>query len=139
MKLRRWIGTLAIAMIIFFAYGMPSYAANPESEFHFSNYNDVGTITGYTGTSKEIVIPETINGIKVQRIDYYAFRGQGLTSVELPDTINEIGVSAFESNALKSIVLPESLMVIENGAFSNNQLVSIALPSEIKRVGGFFQ
>ncbi|MDY6064770.1 MAG: leucine-rich repeat protein [Finegoldia sp.] len=91
------------------------YAANEESDFVFDE--DSGYITGYKSDKSELVIPESINGIKVKGI----------------------GKQAFASNKTKirltSLSLPEGLEVIEDGAFFNNDLTSVSLPSTVKSIG----
>ena len=54
------------------------------------------TIAGYSGTSTEVIIPETINGHSVTSIGSYAFSGcSSLTSIEIPSSVTSIGYEAF--------------------------------------------
>lgn len=70
-----------------------------ESDFEFLN----GTITNYTGSSTNVVVPTTIGGVDVTAIDDNAFAGKGLTSIVLPSSIETIGATALANNDLSSI------------------------------------
>jgi len=61
------------------------------------------TITGYTGTSREVKIPWEIYTIWVTAIGKDAFRGKNLTKVELTSRIKTIEQGAFADNPLTSI------------------------------------
>ena len=68
--------------------------------FNYTVSGSNATVTGYTGTEKEITIPEnvTIGGTsyKVTTIGANAFEGNtAITKVTLPDSITSIGDSAF--------------------------------------------
>lgn len=57
---------------------------------------DTYSITDYTGTYTEIIIPETYDGKPVTSIDSYAFSGcQNITSITIPISITNIGYHAF--------------------------------------------
>lgn len=76
-------------------------------------------------------------------IGYAAFREcKSLTSVTLPDGIENIGVFAFwDCDKLTSVNIPSSLKRIENGVFHGcNGLTSMTIPSNITSIGeGAFQ
>lgn len=58
--------------------------------------SDSMEITGYEGTVKDLVIPETVEGLTVRRIGKNAFSGrEDLRSVHLPQTIDTLGRYAF--------------------------------------------
>lgn len=64
-----------------------------------------------------------------------AFRGNQLTSVDIPDSVTHIGGRAFEGNRLTSVNLPASLMFIGNEAFTQNWLTSLTLPDRVIAIG----
>jgi hypothetical protein len=64
------------------------------------------TITGYTGKSKEVSVPEITEGLPVTIIEDSAFKNRHLTRVSLPESVTTIGDSAFRGNALSGINLP---------------------------------
>ena len=96
---------------------------------------DYTVLLGYAGTSKDLVIPDTVNGVALKKIEANAFRSQGLTSVKIPDTVETIGSWAFASCKLKSIQWPSHLKYIGEVAFSSNQLTTLKnLPSSITTI-----
>ncbi|MGN9141737.1 leucine-rich repeat protein [Lachnospiraceae bacterium HCP1S3_B10] len=105
------------------------------------NENDnTVTIKGYTGVDRNLVIPETIDGMRVTCIGREAFiRNYSITDVQLPDSITEIDEAAFNScNGLTVISLPESLKRIEAGAFDGcYSLKNVILPSGVTYIGTY--
>ena len=104
--------------------------------------NDAGTeysVTDYTGTATEVVIPRTYKGLPVAGIGSSAFRGcSGLTSITIPDSVTSIGNYAFYNcSGLTSITIPSSVTIVGEQAFvycesltsitfgENSQLTSI--------------
>ena len=134
----------------------------PTNESYFT-INNNGAITKYTGTETNVVIPSTINGINVTRIEANAFKDntsitsvvipqgvtsiggaafnncQALTSIEIPNSVTSIGYSAFDScKSLASIKIPENVTSIGNSAFSSCKvLTSIKIPENVTSIGNF--
>lgn len=94
-------------------------------------------VTKYTGSSKDVKIPESYENYKVTVLGRSLFNGKDVTSVEIPDTVKEIQDYAFSSNRnLKSVKLPKNLETIGTNAFFNcSSLESIELPASIKEIG----
>ena len=119
-----------------------------------------GLITGYRGSEKEIVIPDEINGVKVEGIADKAFyNNDNIISVVMPEGLKTIGKMAFadcgnlslvEFNSdlesigenafyncgtLKSVSLPEGLKSMERGVFEMcEQLMYADIPSSLKEI-----
>lgn len=88
--------------------------ASPESDFIFSN----GTITGYKGSDKIVVIPEKINGRNVTRIGSNVFT-TSITRVVIPKTVLTIDSQAFNRcNYLNEVVFFDSLTSVTNASFT---------------------
>ena len=105
-----------------------------EEDFDYSE-SEAGmiTITGYTGSDTEIVIPEAIDGKSVTCIGNSAFyECGGLTSVELPSSITSIEYAAFEDcSSLTSIEIPAKVANIEGNPFKGcHSLESILVNNE---------
>lgn len=153
---------LALALMV-----VPSFAgcskkgetakAAPESDFEFRLSKDGNfiRITKYKGNAKNLVIPETIQGLPVEVISGFlgnkkiksvvipssvkviqelAFaRCESLEKVTLPEELFVIGKSAFSNCvSLKMVTLPEKLFVIEADAFRNTGLTSVTLPKGLE-------
>lgn len=93
-----------------------------------------GEITAYTGTSKDVVIPDTINGQIVKAIGGSVFKKKELASVKIPDTVETIGYQSFNSNNLTSIELPKGLKLMLGGAFMGNKLTSVTIPEGLTSI-----
>ena len=109
---------------------------NPEGDFVFDPAT--GTITGYIGTRKDVVIPSKISGINVKKIGYRAFYKKFLTSVYIPEGVISIGNEAFSNVGNKSLIsidLPESLISIGEYAFYQNILTTIEIPQSVTSIG----
>lgn len=91
-------------------------------------------ITGFDNTVTHLVIPDTIEGLPVTVIDWYAFENcTKLVSVTLPETITHISRFAFvHCINLETINMPASLYAIEQYAFHDcPKLTGIALPQKL--------
>ncbi len=117
-----------------------------EIEWSYSMTNGMVTIGPYSNaaaisksTSGALVIPNSISGCPVVKIDRYAFSGcQGLSSVEMPSTITEIGDGAFYfCRGLTKIKVGSNVAKIGSSAFNGcENLVEIRIPRTVKRIGG---
>ena len=61
---------------------------------------DTGTLLGYNGPDKDLVIPAEINGVPVTNIGNGVFSDNQLTSVTIPNSVTSIGWWAFFDNRL---------------------------------------
>ena len=90
------------------------------------------------GTCKDkiVIIPETIDGLKVVGIGVSAFASKSIEGIIIPDTVTVIHQKAFQNcTSLKSVVLPDSVTRIDQYAFSKcKALEEITLPSGLTYV-----
>ena len=93
------------------------------------------TITEYTGTRRQVVIPETIDGVRVTEIGLRAFENKNLLSVVIPNTVTAIGTVAFRRNTLSSVTIPNSVTAIDSGAFMNCGIETLTLGSRVSAIG----
>lgn len=83
---------------------------------------------------KNSIIP--VDG-SVTEIGAYAFSGELLSNINLPNTITKISECAFYRNYFESVTLPEGLVEIGYSAFlSNEYLKEINLPSTLEKIAG---
>ncbi|QNK60334.1 leucine-rich repeat protein [Paenibacillus sp. PAMC21692] len=85
------------------------------------NENDTITITGYTGSDTDVLIPDTIDGKAVTIIGEDAFTGKQLIAVEIPYGVTSIEKQAFSANDLTSVTIISYNASIEGSAFEGNQ------------------
>ena len=141
------IGLLMVATVAFSAVGLAACnEKNPEPPKHehyyvdgvcvcgdeIENYYTEGlvftknaeldgyTVTGYTGDSGSVIIPEIYDALPVTTIgaDVFINKPQ-VTKIVLPNSLKIIEDYAFWGSAIKSITLPESLESIGIGAFKD--------------------
>ena len=95
----------------------------PTDEKYFSTTTNADgvscTITAYTGTATEIVIPNEINGLPVTIIGSHFHDTRAYPSKQ----------------KLTSVILPENLVTLESFAFFNNSLTTIRMPISVETVG----
>jgi hypothetical protein len=99
---------MMIVGVIFAGCGTKRNPTPPPAalEFLSSGKNWYGGVTlgYYTGTARDVVIPETIDGLDITEIGSKVFAGKDITSVTLPSKLQYIGVGAFENcTELKTI------------------------------------
>ena len=94
----------------------------PEYELKFTliNNNSEYSVTGYTGTPVDVIIPAEYEGKPVTVIADRVFEScTSLKTIEIPNTITRIGfMSFFSCAALEELVIPGSVKEIDNYAFS---------------------
>lgn len=87
------------------------------------------TITGYTGSSREVTIPSKIGVYTVTKIGASAFAQKNITSVTIPDTVTEIGDEAFyRCTSLKTLSLPQVRTIGADAFFYCAKLSSVSAP-----------
>ncbi|MDR1971345.1 MAG: leucine-rich repeat domain-containing protein [Treponema sp.] len=124
-----------VAAVFMILLMVPLHRGSAQEDFTVTqNTEGTITITGYRGSGKDVVIPETINGIPVTVIGPAAFRNLALSSVILPATVVSIETLAFAHNELTDIELPQGLSVIGVSAFEDNKLTRVAVPESVKHL-----
>lgn len=111
--------------------------SSEETDFIYEINNGEVTITGYTGSDIDVVIPSMIEHLIVTKIGDMAFKDcESITSVSIPEGVTVIGTQAFRTcTSLTKVTLPESLQGIYTAAFADcTSLVEIDLPSSLTRI-----
>lgn len=96
--------------------------------------NDTVSITNYNGSARDVIIPETIDGLTVKKIGYGSFAEvKSIVNVTIPNTVTTIDSYAFSKcSQLEQIVIPNSVVAINQNAFSGcTNLQSIDIPTSL--------
>lgn len=113
-----------------------------ESDFDFDSTTGriikyKGTLTGYNNS---IIIPDTINGVKVKIIGANAFfRHSELVDIIIPNGITTIAGGAFvQCFNLRHVIIPNTVTAIYFRAFSVNQnLKNVVVPNSVTTMGEY--
>ena len=108
------------------------------SNSDFVDENPTVTITGYNGSSTNVVIPSEIYGMPVRSIGDGAFQNnETLTDVIIPDGVTSIEGGAFRGcTSLTNINIPGSVASIGEAAFLFcSSLKGIDIPAGVEYIG----
>ena len=113
--------TVAVAVLFTLTLLLGGCSANKETEGLFYSLDDGAyVVTGYGGESKSVVIPNTKDGVIVDKVDYEAFQEKTITKVVLGENITWIDLYAFDGcTNLKDVILSDNLDTIRGWAFKN--------------------
>src|SRR5258708_3646615 len=103
---------------ILFGWLLLAAPAVGQGQFAYTTNEGTITITGYSGSSGVVDIPDTINGLPVTSIGGEAFYfGTGLTNVTIPNSVTSIGESAFYYCInLTNVIIPDSVTNLSKNA-----------------------
>ena len=121
----------------------PTFSDRPTMLWTWKDYTFLAsdtnvTITGYTGSGGQIVIPSFIEGKAVVQISHASFRtNSSLIKVTLPDSVTSIGIHSFSGcKYLQDIVFGTELTGIGASSFYGcNRLEKITLPEKVTFIG----
>ncbi|RKJ74841.1 leucine-rich repeat domain-containing protein, partial [Butyricicoccus sp. 1XD8-22] len=124
---------LASAVVPTIVVGVDTVKAeesNPVSDFTYTTASDGGIkITGYQGSSTQLVIPSEIEGLPVTSIGVNAFLEKPISKVIFPSTLKVVETNAFSGTQLQQVVMNEGLEEIGRRAFSGTLLTEVYIPS----------
>ena len=113
-----------------------------QAQFTFTTNNGAITITGYTGLSGAVVVPDTTNGYPVTSIGDYAFAGtpfltSHLTGIIIGTNVTSIGANAFmDCRGLTAVTIPDNVTTIGANAFLGCiNLNKVLLSSNVTNMG----
>jgi len=120
-----------------YVYTADSYT--PVSELTYTATETAVTITGYTGTETEVILPAEIEGKPVTAIGDRAFAGSAITAIVFPAALESIGASAFDGcTALVEVTLPDGLLSIGDYAFRGCKALQygiLHIPGTVQTIG----
>ncbi len=111
--------SLLLCIIMILSLSLTANALT-EGDWEYKILDNEVTITRYNGNDTYVIVPETIRGcpvVKIQINDMYST--QNIVTLILPNTLKELGDGAFwRSENLKHVTMPHSLKKIGKQAFA---------------------
>lgn len=89
------------ALALLWLFAAPLFAA----DWSYSVSNGEAIITRYTGAANDVIVPATLNGLPVVRLDSFAISRDSIRSVALPASIRSLHSWAIYSAGLQSITV----------------------------------
>lgn len=115
-----------------------SHAESPASDFFCNDDGNGGVIImEYLGEAEIVVIPETINGKSVSKINKYVFANDStVKGIKLSSSIKEIGGFAFAQNKnLQYVVFGDGVEIVGESAFQAcTSLKEVTINSGVKTI-----
>ncbi len=110
-----------------------------DADWTYTDGSDGVTITGYTGSEKNLVVPATLDEKTVTAIGAQAFyKNTSLRSIEIPGTVKTIGANAFrDCTEFRTVTLNEGLVSIAANAFIHTDLRTVTFPASLERLGQY--
>ena len=101
------------------------------------NDDDEVTITKYTGSENNIHIPDKLDGYKVIGLGNSLFLNRKtIQSIEIPNTVQNIGSNVFSGTALSKLELPEQLKSIGDTILKGVKgVIEITIPEGVTEAG----
>lgn len=139
-KLLRSMLCVLLSVVLALSAGLIASADQSDGGFTYiaDAAKKTAQITGYTGSSIMVTIPETIGGYTVTSIKGEAFKGKSsIISMTIPKTVTAIGNEAFSGcTFLNSLKLGSGVSSIGSKAFENCiALSSVSIPAATSSIG----
>ena len=138
---KRILSLVMAVCLMLTAFGNTVSAASSEDGFTYEALNGTYcTVTGYTGTDTDVVIPSELGGYIVQQISDDAFAGNtAIERVTFPATIEQTGSGIFSGcTSLTYVAFGGSLTSIENSTFRDcTSLTEFTVPAGITSIGSY--
>lgn len=99
--------------------------------------NGVIISCSYNFDSKDIIIPNTLDNQTVIGIEKEVFQGKNIEALELPESLESIGMWSFGGNNIENLVIPGNLRRIGYGAFRLNKLSTLTIPKNVEIIEGY--
>jgi hypothetical protein len=119
-------------LLILLSLSLCSFADMTADGLHYYNESGKIYIVGYEGAERNVVIPDTIGGVKVTRIDYDAFYGVDIDSLTLGANVSIIKEDAFGGGCkikeFKVVAGNSSFTTIDGVLFNKSKTHLVAYP-----------
>ena len=114
-----------------------TYVTPDESSFSYEKVENGVAVTGYSGTEKAIVIPESLGGASVVEIKSGAFSNTGILGVKMPNSMISVADKAFYyCTTIKEVYFGEKVTTIGAQAFEGCvALATVEFDPSINSIG----
>lgn len=115
------------------------YTDGSNDTFYYMKYSDHIAISGLKSTPNDLVIPDTIDGLPVTKIQLYTFQYLSISSVKFPDSLKEIDSYCFsDCPNLTEVTLPASIERLGFHVFENcTSLTTVNFPDHPVKASDF--
>lgn len=138
--MRKIVFSVIFSMILVLMLSASAFALT-EGDWEFKLLDNEVTITGYLGDDEEVVVPSTLFGATVTKVEINGWNNNfgNVKSLEYPGTVKVINNNGV-GKTLEKITLNEGTEVINDSAFydfpyGGCNIQSVHLPSTIKEIG----
>lgn len=100
---------------------------SPASSFSYIKNEKEITLTSYSSLDKSIVIPSSIEGIKVTSISKNCFTNLDINELVIPSSVVKIEDEAFTSCNINKLYLFDNLKEVDDAAFVNTPIEKIRI------------
>lgn len=130
---------LILTANIFSSVSIISFADSYTENYEYTvNSDNTITISSYTGSAEELVVPSEIDGKSVVSIGKKAFyQNKSIIKITLPDTIKTIDDYAFASTTISECNIYEGLETIGEFVFQFSDIKDIILPESLIDLGSY--
>ena len=127
------------AMLTAYAADDENYVDGSNDTFYYLKYSDHISISGLKSEKSDLVIPDTIDGLPVTKIQLYSFNYLSITSVKFPDSLKEIDSYSFtDCTNLTEVTLPANIERLGFHVFENcTSLETINFPDHPVKTADF--
>lgn len=133
---------MVIAITLTLFSSVPVFALT-DGDWEFQLLDNEVTITSYLGEGGNVVIPDTIYGCPVTKVEFKGWNNNfsQATSLTFPKTVKVVGGkygffgSIGGSDKLENLILPEGIETISESSFAHcEKLTEVIFPSTLKRI-----
>ena len=116
-----------------------SFVDGSNDTFYYLKYSDHIAISGLKSEKNELVIPETIDGLPVTKIQMYSFQYLSVKSITFPDSITEIDSYSFsDCPNITEVTLPADIERLGFHVFENcTSLETVNFPDHPVKASDF--
>lgn len=126
-------GTASAGWVALYTENDSNYTMNTSGDLTYAKFTDHIEVYNCAKGVTSVEIPETIDGLPVTAVMRYGFQGCSLKSITIPESVTTIGYYAFAMcSDLTTVKLPDSLQVMEMHAFELcHKLETVEFPDHI--------